>query len=219
MKFKLSINIKISRIVKFFILSDILLLSGWGLISPIFSVFIVQKIAGATLITVGIASAIYWIVKSLIQFPIANYLDKTNGEKDDFYALVIGLIFAGITAFLFSLVTKPWHLYLIELLQALAFGLYVPAWNAMFSRHLDKGSYAFEWALESAGVGVSSGVAGIVGGILANTLGFKAVFIFGGIMSLVAALTVLAVPNLIFPAKTGKIEALKNHGLLNVKQR
>jgi len=217
MKFKISINLKISRIVKFFILTDFLLLTGWGMISPIFSVFIIQKVAGATLVTIGIGAAIYWIVKSIIQFPIARFLDKTDGERDDFYVLVAGLILAGITAFLFSLVAKPWQLYLVQLFQALAFGLYVPSWYSMFSRHLDKGSYAFEWSLDSAGVGIASGFAGIIGGVIANALGFQAVFILAGIFSLIAALVIVAAPNLIFPARSRKPEVPKNHGPLSVK--
>src|SRR5271154_4052608 len=102
MKIRVNIDIKVGRLVKYFVISDFFLLAGWGFIDPIFSVFIVQKIAGGTLITVGIAAAIYWIIKSILQIPIAKYLDKTPGEKDDLMALIGGLLLAGVSAMAFS---------------------------------------------------------------------------------------------------------------------
>src|SRR5271167_2229531 len=105
MKIRVNIDIKVGRLVKFFVISDFFLLAGWGFIDPVFSVFIVQKIAASSLITVGIAAGIYWIIKSTLQIPIAKYLDRTTGEKDDFVVLVGGLLLAGISAGAFSWVT------------------------------------------------------------------------------------------------------------------
>src|SRR5580692_5502155 len=109
MKIRVNIDIKVGRLVKFFIISDFFLLAGWGFIDPVFSVFIVQKIVGGTLITVGIAAALYWILKSVLQIPISNYLDRTAGEKDDFMALVGGLLLAGISAVAFTWVRTTWE--------------------------------------------------------------------------------------------------------------
>src|SRR5581483_3648662 len=88
MKIRVNIDIKVGRIVKYFVLSDLFLLAGRGFVDPIFSVFIIQKIPGANLDTVGIATAIYLLLRSLLQIPISNYLDRTPGEKDDFIALI-----------------------------------------------------------------------------------------------------------------------------------
>ena len=46
---------------------------------------------------------------------------------------------------------------------------------------------------------------------------FQAVFILAGIFSLIAALVIVAAPNLIFPARSRKPEVPKNHGPLSVK--
>src|SRR5271154_2466402 len=138
MKIRVNIDIKVGRLVKYFVISDFFLLAGWGFIDPIFAVFIVEKIAGGTLITVGIAAAIYWILKSVLQIPIAKYLDRNPGEKDDFFALVCGLLLAGVSAMAFALVHTTEELYFVQAIHALAFALYAAAWPAIFSRHLDK---------------------------------------------------------------------------------
>src|SRR5258708_17810942 len=144
MKIKVNINIKVGRLVKYFILSDFFLLAGWGFIDPVFAVFIVQRVEGGTLTTVGIAAAIYWILRAILQIPIANYLDKTSGEHDDFMALIGGLLLIGISAIAMSWVRTVWELYAIHAIHAVAFSLYFASWPTIFSRHLDKDRVSFD---------------------------------------------------------------------------
>ena len=174
--------------VKYFVISDLFLLAGWGFIDPVFSVFIVDKVVGVAATTVGIAAAIYWILKSILEIPIANYLDRTPGEKDDFAALIGGLLLAGFSALSFSLVTTVWQLYLVQAIHAIAFAFYVPSWSAMFSRHLDKDRVSFDWSLDSTVAGMAAGVTGLLGGIIAGLWGYIAVFVCAGVLSLLAAL-------------------------------
>jgi MFS family permease len=199
MKIRVNIDIKVGRLVKFFVISDFFLLAGWGFIDPVFSVFIVQKIVGAGLITVGIAAAIYWIVKSVLQIPIAKYLDKTPGEKDDFVALVGGLLLAGISAMAFSWVHTVGELYLVQAVHAVAFAFYSASWPAIFSRHLDKDRFSFDWSLDSVTVGVASGITGLLGGIVAEVWGYPSVFLSAGVLCFIAAFVLIAAPDLILP--------------------
>ncbi len=204
MKIKVNIDIKVGRLVKYFIISDFFLLAGWGFIDPIFSIFIIQHVAGATLITVGIAAAIYWIVRSLVQIPIANYLDRTPGEKDDFMALVGGILLVGISVIAMSWVTNIWELYVIHAIHAIAFAMYFAAWPTIFSRHLDKERISFDWSLDSAATGVAAGITGLLSGIIAEAFGFTAVFVIAGILALIAAFVLISVPDLILPKSTQK---------------
>ena len=95
-------SIRVNTIIRHFILADLALLAGWGLIEPVFAVFILDRIEGATVITIGIAAAIYWLTKSILQVPIAVMLDKNTGEKDEYMVLIFGLALAGLTAFSFA---------------------------------------------------------------------------------------------------------------------
>ena len=115
MRIKVNINVKVGRVVKYFVISDFFLLAGWGLIDPVFSVFIIQRVLGGTLMTVGIAAAIYWIIRSVAQIPIAEFLDRIPGEHDDFMALVGGLLLVGISAIAMCWVTRVWELYALSM--------------------------------------------------------------------------------------------------------
>lgn len=213
MRFKVAINfssaeLKVNRVIRFFILADLFLWGGWGFIGPIFALFVVGQIAGASVLTVGIASALYWVTKSLLQIPIAIFLDRKDGDHLDLHVLIAGIMLAGFVAMSFPLVSSTWGLYLLAALQGAAFALYTPSWSAVFSRHLDKNHYAFDWSLDSTTVGLSSGVAALVGGVIARLFGFEAVFILTGFFSFASASLLLAVPNLVMPKATVAVAPL-----------
>lgn len=215
MRFGLQFNFNfgIGRFIKRFILADVFLWAGWGFVDPIFSVFIVRKIAGATLVTVGIAVALYWMLKSVLQIPLALFLDKTDGERDDFYALIISLVVIGISAFGFSLATSVWHVYLVQLIKGVGFALYVPSFSSLFAGHLDKKHRSLDYALDSTSVGFAIGATGFLGGIMATWIGYSSVFILAGIFAFLSAALLLSVPNLVLPPSRRGVIApiLKNH--------
>ena len=216
MRIKINIDLKVGRMIKYLILGDLALLAGWGLIGPVFSVYIIDRVQGATLVTVGIAAGIYWVLKSLVQLPVANFLDKTDGERDDFMALVIGLFVSAFTAVAYIFITQVWHLYLVEVIHALAFALYVPAWSAIFSRHVDKDRVSFDWSLDSTIAGLSAGISGFLGGVVANTMGFSWVFILAGILSAASAVILIMAPDLVFPGKITNKPIVKDHTPANI---
>ncbi len=220
MKIKFNLNIKINRVIKFFIISDLFFLGGWSLIQPIFPIFIIQKIEGATLISVGLVAALYWLVKSLIQIPVANYLDKNDGEKDDFYALIFALTLAALASFSFALVHQLWQLFLAQFFYAVAMGFYVPSWSGIFSRHLDEKRFSFDWSLDSTIVGLTSCVSAVFSGILANWLGFSFVFLMVGVFSLLSAVLIFSVPDLIIPKKTTDAASplMRDHSPSNINR-
>ncbi|MBI2410076.1 MFS transporter [Candidatus Kaiserbacteria bacterium] len=206
-------DFKINRIVKYFILSDLFFLGGWGFVDPIFSIFIVENIEGATLVTVGAVAAVYLGTKSLAQIPIAFLLDRLDGEKDDFYILVISLMMSGVVLFAFTAVQTIPMLFLVVFLKGLAFALYTPSWSAIFSRHLDYKRYAFDWTLDSTTIGLAAGLASFVGGAIASAFGFEMVFIFGSVLSFVSVAVLLLAPDLVLPRGTTRRLFFKDHTL------
>lgn len=200
----------LNKIIKYLIISDLLLWGGWGVVDPIFSIFIMENIAGATLVSVGLLATIYWGVKSIAQIPISIILDKNKGEKDDFYMIIAGMLIAGISAFGFIFAKELWQVYLIQFFKGIGFALYLPSWMAMFSRHLDKKHTAFDWALNSSTVGIGIGLAGIIGGSIASLFGFKSVFAATSLFAIFSAIILLFIRKSIIPKKETEIK-FHNH--------
>ena len=71
---------KINRVIVCLILSDVFILSAFGLISPIFAIFVAEGISGGSIIAAGLASSVFWIVKSAAQIPLAMYIEKKRNN-------------------------------------------------------------------------------------------------------------------------------------------
>jgi len=175
----------INKIIKILMLSDFIIISGFGFIAPIFALFLTDKIQGGTIETVGFASAIYWLAAVLTRLPIARYIDKTKTEKDDFYFMIFGSILISIVPFLYIISAKIWHIYAIQIIYGLGYSLRLPGWYGMFTRHIDKNHEGYEWSFDSLVSGLGSGVTAALGGIMATKLGFNALFVLIGAVSII----------------------------------
>lgn len=179
---------KINRVIRTLVTSDFLLISGFAVFGPVFAVFVTEKIQGGTLEIIGFTAAIFQLVKSSFQIPIANYLDKNHGEKDDYYSLVIGSFIIAIVPFLYIFASKPIHLFLINGFYGLGAAFAIPPWNAIFTRHIDKMRESTDWAVESVSIGIGAASAAAVGGILADKFGFDFVFAVAGFVAIAGAI-------------------------------
>ncbi|MFH1575479.1 MAG: MFS transporter [Candidatus Nealsonbacteria bacterium] len=180
-------SIGINKVIRILISSDILLQSGWGLVFPIFAIFLTRQIHGGSLEMVGFVAATYWITKSVVQPFIAHALDVKNGERDDFKLLIFGMFLANLVPLGYFFSTQIWHIFILEIFRGLCMACVVPSWSGIFTRHIDEGWEAFSWSLESTGIGFAAGLAGAFGGILAAAVGFKTVFILTTIFGLASS--------------------------------
>ena len=182
----------INKVIKVMIASDVALLTGLGFITPIFAIFITQSITfgdtGEAAKVAGFAMSVYWGVKSLLTIPFGKFLDRNYEEKDDLYFAVIGNILAAGAVFGYIFSSLPWHIYTLQGLYSLGMAMNIPGWTAIFTRHIDKGKEAFEWATRSTLIGIGAAASGALGGMIAAKFGFNVLFIGVGIFVLASAL-------------------------------
>ena len=179
----------INKVVQILVTIDFFVNGAFGSFGPVFAVFITSQISSGSLSVAGFAASAYWITKSIIQLPIAHFLDKTDGERDEFWALFLGYIFFAFVPIMYIFATKPWHLYLIQAFLGVCMAFAVPAWYSIFTRHVDKERIGFEWSLQSVfAVGLTTAIAAAVGGVLADKFGFKILFLMAGIVILISSI-------------------------------
>ncbi len=179
---------KINRIIKYLIISDLALLTGIGFISPIFAIFLTQKIEGGNVQVAGFSAFIYLAVQALVMIPFSRHLDKTPGEKDDLFLIIFGNTLVALSAFGYIFSHQIWQVYLLQIIYVLGMGMNLPGYTAIFTRHIDKGKESFDWSLRSTFVTLSSGVAAATGGLIAYNFGFNVLFTAVGIFIIFSAL-------------------------------
>jgi MFS family permease len=173
------------------VLSDLAFWLGWGLIGPVFAIFILDHIENGTAMVVGFATAVYWITKSILRVPIGLFLDARRGEKDDYWFMTGGLFVAALVPFGYVYATQASHLYFLEAVHGVGMAMSLSGWSAIFSRHLDKGREATEFGLDATSVGLGTGISGAIGGWAVTQFSFQQVFVITGFLGLISAFLLL----------------------------
>jgi hypothetical protein len=197
---------RINNVIIKLIVSDFFLNSGWGLIAPIFAIFITQQIEGGSLEVVAFAASIFWITKSIIQPFLANFLDLVKGEKDDFNFLVSGMFLAALVPFGYFFANQIWHVFLLEFIRGIAMACVVPAWYGIFTRHINKGWEAFSWSVQSTTLGFAAGFSAALGGLVATFLGFQVVFLLVCFLKIISASLLLLIKKDLFSPKVSNAD-------------
>ncbi len=191
---KRSINIKhyflkdINAIIRLLIVSDTVLSGASGLLAPIFALFIEDFIIGGNAITAGVAASIYLVTKSVFQIPIAAFIDRVRGEKDDFYLMFIFTIIIGLIPLLYLFINTPLQLYLVQFILGLFTSFTFPTYMAIFTRHVDKEKEGTEWGVYFTLTDLSGATLAALGGYIAATAGFENLIIAVSVISVIGAL-------------------------------
>ncbi len=175
----------INKVIKLIVITDFFYNAAFASFAPVFAIFLTGQISGGSASVAGFAASVYWIVKSIVQLPIARLLDKTDGEKDDFWAMFFGYLLSGLVPIGYIFAREPWHIYLLQAFLGVCMAFVVPAWYAIFTRHVDKWRIGFEWSLESVfAVGFATAGAAALGGYIVDTLGFQVLFFAAGLVAI-----------------------------------
>jgi len=175
---------KINKTIQTLILSDVFLLTGFGLTEPIMAVYINDSIVGGSILTAGVASTIFMVTKAFVQLPFSRYVDS-HDDKEDLKWLTIGTFLILIIPFIYIFAESIYHVYLAQILYGVGAGLAYPTWLGLFSTHLDKNNESFEWSFYSTLVALGTSVSATLGAFLAELYGFETTFVLVGLLSLI----------------------------------
>jgi MFS family permease len=183
-----------SQTVHFLSLSDSMQVAALGLFGPIFAIFISEQIqTDRALEVIGIGTSIFLFTRSIGQIPLAFFIDKIKGERDDFIILLVGNTIFIIVPLLYLLISEPWHLFLIQFIFGLGAALTSPTWLAIFTRHIDKGKEGIEWGVYQTLSDMGGAVAAPIGGFLAAFYGFTVVMICSSLFSVASSVFIFLI--------------------------
>ncbi len=174
----------LNKTVKLLLISDVFVVTGFGLVEPIMAVFINDNIIGGSIFTAGLAGSIFMITKGIIQLPFSKHVDS-HDDNDDVKWLIIGTVLIACVPFVYIFAKTIFHIYAAQLIYGIGSGLAYPTWLGLWSTHLDKKRESFEWCLYSTSVAIGTSISAAIGAGIAEYLGFKFTFIFVGIMSMI----------------------------------
>jgi MFS family permease len=178
----------LNPVIRFLIISDVVLMGAAGLLGPIFALFITDFIQGGNETVAGLAAGIYLFTKSIAQIPIAHLIDRIRGEKDDFWLMFSFSILIAFIPLLYLVIHTPLQLYAVQLILGLFTAFTFPTFMAIFTRHIDKTSEGTAWGVYFTLTDLTGAALATLGGYVAAAYGFPKLIIAVVILSFIGAL-------------------------------
>lgn len=178
----------INPVIRLLIISDTVFMGAAGLLGPIFALFIEDFIQGGNAAVAGLAAGIYLFTKSVLQVPIAHFIDRIRGEKDDFWLMFIFTILIAFIPLLYLIINTPLQLYLVQFALGFFTAFTFPTYMAIFTRHIDKEKEGTEWGIYFTLTDLTSAALAAIGGYIASTQGFPVLIITVVVVSFVGAM-------------------------------
>ena len=198
-KFIKLVKIDINLVIKLLILSDVLIMGSAAMLSPIFALFIDEKIVtNNPELVAGTAISVFLFFKSVLQFPVSRFLDLRRGEKDDYYALVIFSIIMSLTPLLYFFVKYPIQLFVVQALFGIFTTFTYPSYQSIFTKHIDKKEESTEWGVYFTLTDLSSAFFAFIGGVISNYLGFYTLISIVCFISLLGSISLIPLKKYIY---------------------
>ncbi|HOT05969.1 MAG: Major Facilitator Superfamily protein [Methanosaeta sp. PtaB.Bin039] len=167
-----------NRTQKLLLISDLLVLTGFGLVTPILAIYI-NDVQGGDVLAAGLASTLFLLTKSLVQLPFSQFIDR---RRDKARWLLLGTGLITIVPMLYIFIDHIYQVFLAEILYGLGSGLAYPTWMGLWSANLNKGQEGFEWSVYSTATGLGTAATAAAGAALASIVGFTSTFVFTSLM-------------------------------------
>lgn len=175
------LRLKMNKVIKFLLLGDTIIFTGFGLAAPILAIFIADNIVGGSIFTAGIATALFFIVKALIQIPFSRYIDAHDDVKALRW-LLGGTFLIVIVPFIYMISNHIYWIFLAQIIYGIGLGFYSPSWLGIWSAHLDEGHESFEWSTQAGITGLGLAMTALIGSAVAQYVGFRITFLLAGIV-------------------------------------
>jgi len=185
------VSFLLNKFIRQLLYYDFVIQFSFGLLSPLLGVFVISNIADANLEVIGTAVSVYWIARVIFSVPLSKFMDKFDGERDEYYFLLTGTFISSTIPLFFLFATESWHIYVLQFIFGFSNSMLVPAWRILFTDHLDKGKIGLEWSLNDVFVGISIAGSGFFGALIAQHLGFNFLFVFVAICGYVSTLLLI----------------------------
>jgi len=181
-----------NKTIKMLMISDVFLLTGFGLIAPILAIFIKENLVGGTIFAAGFASTLFILTKCAVQLPFSRYVDNHDNKLK---WLIIGTFIISITPFIYIFANHIYLIYIAQILHGIGSGLAYPTWLGLWTVNLDKKHESFEWSLYSSFTGIGTALTAAIGAIIAQVLGFRYTFALTGLIALVGSFILFKLEN------------------------
>lgn len=180
-------HFNVNPLVEAFIISETFIWSSFYAIIPIFAIFFTRNVAGGSVELAASAYSVHLITRVISELLSAKFLVKREEVKKLMIAIIGTVITSG--AYIgFSFTNMVFQAFIFYAVAGVGLGIASPAKMSLFSTHLDKNQEAKEWGFYDALVFIGMALTSALGGFIANSYGFRILFIVSTVLTWIGIL-------------------------------
>jgi MFS family permease len=176
--------------VRAFVISEALFWSGWNFVAPIFSIFVVKDIPGATVSQAAYAFTLYLVCRMLVELFVSRKAGALSNPQRAVID-VVGMVVVSLSYLCIALQANLLTVYVFYAVAGVGFGISSPVKYSLFSRSLEKETEASVWGLYDVVTLSGMALATSLGGFVADAYGFKSLFLLAATVNILGALPYL----------------------------
>lgn len=193
---------------KILLLSHSIFWLAANLLIPFLSIFFVNELQGVTVTEVGIAALIFSLSFGLLEPVIGFISDRIPGLKDEIFFIVFGYIARGVLFISFAFATDVWHLYMFHFFLGAFRAVAGPADKVLYAKYLQGRQSATLWGIDESTVNIASALGAGLGGYFISLYGFRMMFVFAGLLTIMAGIINLPLLQSVSRKKTGLFKSI-----------
>ncbi|MFH0867908.1 MAG: MFS transporter, partial [Candidatus Woesearchaeota archaeon] len=154
-----------------------------GMLGPIYAFFV--KDIGGDVLAAGGSWAVFMIVSGLGMFVMGKIQDKIKKDKP---VMIVGYTLQSIGFLGYFFVANVTQLFIVQIVLGLSTVIQLPAYDSFYTKYLEKGKFASQWAAWEGVYYTITGIAALIGAFLVKIFGFKILFLVMFFWSLIGLL-------------------------------
>ncbi|HEU4984602.1 MAG TPA: MFS transporter [Nitrososphaera sp.] len=176
--------------LKVLLIADALVLTAAAMLTPIYAVF-VQEVGG-DLLDAGFTAAALAFGSAFASLVAGRYADSLRNKR---LLIVASYAVTGLGFLTFTIVDGVWFLAAVQVMIGLVRAFAEPAFDALYSIHLDKKKEAEEWGTWEAMAYFVGGTGALLGAAIVSYASFDMLFILMASLCAASSIYMFRVPN------------------------
>ncbi len=172
-----------NRALRILLSTNAMILMATAMLGPVYALF-VEKVGG-DLMDASIAGGIFAFVAGLTTLISGKYSDRIKEKKT---IVIIGYIVMGVGFLSYFWVTSIIFLFIVQAIIGLGEAIYAPAFDSMYSEHLNKHESGSQWGAWESMNYFTTAIGAVIGGFLITFFGFQTLFIIMATLCFASAL-------------------------------
>ncbi len=175
-------NFLFNKALRALLITNGMILIAAAMLGPIYALFVEE--IGGDLLDASIAGAIFALTAGFVTLISGRLSDKIRHSE---FVVILGYVLIGTGFFMYQFVDSIMFLFAIQILIGFGEAIYSPAFDKLYSAHLDKGKSGTQWGAWEGMNYFTAAFGALVGGLIVTRFGFDAIFIIMAALSYISA--------------------------------